>query len=85
MEYETQYDFFEGVDLYEDDSYLFYNLSYDAAPAIFAYDDEYDDHGYNSYNYKKNHYIDRITEDTENMGIRKFNLSKFIAKNMAQK
>lgn len=63
---ETQYAFFEGTELYDDISYLTYNLSYDAAPAILEY--EQDDL-----------YIEWILEDTDDLGIRNFNVSRFIA------
>ena len=85
MEYETQYEFFEGVSLYEDYYYLIYNLSYDAAPLIFAYEDGSDADDYGSFNYEKKEYVQNIKYDTNDMSLRKTNISRLIAKSMAQK
>ncbi len=85
MEYETQYKFFEGVDLYDDYYYLIYNLSYDAAPLIIAYDDNSDADDYGSFNYEKKEYVQNIKYDTNDMSLRKINISKLIAKSMVQK
>lgn len=85
MEYETQYEFFEGVDLYDDYYYLIYNLSYDAAPLIIAYDDNSDADDYGSFNYEKKEYVQNIKYDTNDMSLRKINISKLIAKSMVQK
>lgn len=80
MEKETQYDFFKGIEVYDDYSYLFYNLSLDAAPAILAYDDGSDPDEYWSYMDRRNQYINDILDETEDMGIRDFNISRGIAK-----
>ena len=80
MEEETQYEFFEGVDLYDDYYYLIYNLSYDAAPVILAYEDGSDAEDYGSINYEKKEYVQNIKYDTNDMGIRNFNISKGIAR-----
>ena len=80
MEYETQYEFFKGVDLYDDSSYLFYFLSYDAAPVIFAYEDGSDEDEFGTFNFQKKIYRENIKYDTDDMGIRKFNISRLIAK-----
>lgn len=80
MKEETQYGYFEGAPLYEDYSYLFYDLSYDAAPAILSYEDESDYEDYGTYNYQKKQYKANILYDTEEMDFRKINISRLIAK-----
>ena len=77
---ETQYEFFEGVELYNDSYYLVKNLSYDAAPAIYALEDFEDDNSYWGFNQSKERYTERILSKTEDMGIRNFNVSRFIAR-----
>lgn len=78
---ETKYAFFEGTEVYEDYSYLYDNLSFDAAPVILSYGqkpgEEEDFWSYNSY---RERYINFISYKTEEMGIRNFNISRFIAK-----
>ena len=83
MEYETQYEFFEGTELYDDYDYLFGNLSYDAAPVTLNYSDYSDPSYRGSYVYKRNRYINIIV-DVEDMGIRDFNVSKAVAKYIAE-
>ena len=72
---ETQYEFFEGTFLYDDFDYLFYNLSYDAAPAIKKLGENIP-----GCNYYKKEYFKHISENVDEMGIRDFNISRFIAK-----
>ena len=85
MKEETQYEFFEGVDLYDDYYYLIYNLSYDAAPVILEYKDGSDADDYGSFNYEKKEYVQNIKYDTNDMDLRKTNISRLIAKSMVQK
>ena len=80
MKVETQYEFFKGTDVYDDPYYLFYDLSYDAAPVILGYEDDSDPDDYGTFNYRRENYIGNIIEDTEDLGIRNFNVSKAIAK-----
>ena len=80
MEKETQYEFFEDTPLYEDYDYLFDNLSFDAAPVILGYDDRSDSEEYGTYNYSRSGYAIKILLETEDMGIRNYNISKGIAK-----
>lgn len=84
MAKETQYEFFEGIPVYDDYSYLYHNLSFDAAPAILSYDDGSDPDEYWTYMYKRNHYINRVLDETEDMGIRNFNISRGIAEYKAK-
>ena len=85
MEEETQYEFFEGTELYDDYYYLIYNLSYDAAPVILEYKDGSDADDYGSFNYEKKEYVQNIKYDTNDMDLRKTNISRLIAKSMVQK
>lgn len=85
MEEETQYEFFKGTELYDDPFYLTENLSYDAAPVIIGYEQEVTQKIDYVYNRWRRYYIDDIIEETEDMGIRDFNVSKFIARNLALK
>ena len=80
MEYETQYEFFEGVPVYDDYRYLFNNLSYDAAPVVLNYDDYSDSGDYGTYSFYKGLYEKNIVSETDDMGITDFNISKVIAK-----
>ncbi len=82
MKKETQYAFFEGTDLYDDTFYLTFNLSYDAAPAVIDY--LKDKHELNDMYSMENSYTLNIMYDTRNMGIRDFNVSRFIARNLAK-
>ena len=84
MEYETQYEFFEDTPVYDDYRYLFNNLSYDAAPVVLSYGDDFDSDDYGSYNFYKGLYEKRIISDTENIGMRDFNISRIIAKSKVQ-
>ena len=79
MEKETQYDFFEGIPVYDDSSYLIYNLSLDAAPVILEYDDGSDSDECGTYNQRKKLYKARILNETDNIGIRKINISRLYA------
>ena len=79
IERETQYEFFKGIAVYDDYSYLFYNLSLDAAPAILAYDDGSDSDECGTYNQRKKLYKARILNETDNIGIRKINISRLYA------
>lgn len=80
MSARTQYEFFEGVELYDDYYYLVENLSYDAAPVIFDYIEENKDDSYLS-----GLYISHILQDTYDMGIREMNVSRCIAQTGARK
>ena len=82
MEYETQYEFFEGTELYDDYYYLIYNLSYDAAPVILGYDDNSDPDDYGSFNSEKEEYVRNIKYDTKEMHFLKMNVSRLVAKSM---
>lgn len=82
MEYETQYEFFEGTELYDDYYYLIYNLSYDAAPVVLGYDDNSDPDDYGSFNSEKEEYVRNIKYDTKEMHFLKMNVSRLIAKSM---
>ena len=78
---ETQYEFFRDTEVYDDYSYLCGNLSYDAAPIILKYGEKpKDGESFWSYNSYRERYIERLSHQTEKMGIRDFNISKFIAK-----
>ena len=82
MEYETQYEFFEGTELYDDYYYLIYNLSYDAAPIILGYDDNSDPDDYGSFNSEKEEYVRNIKYDTKEIHFLKMNVSRLVAKSM---
>lgn len=75
MSEETQYEFFKEADVYDDLGYLVYDLSIDAAPVVNAYLSQNNTEEYFSNLYKR-----KISEKTQDLGIRNFNLSKFIAK-----
>lgn len=78
---ETQYEFFRDTEVYDDYSYLCGNLSYDAAPIILKYGEKpKDGESFWSYNSYRERYIERLSHQTEKMGIRDFNISRFIAK-----
>lgn len=79
MSAKTQYEFFEGVDLYDDMYYLIGNLSYDAAPVVLDYLEKNEEGTYLS-----SIYIHSILIDTEDMEIRNFNVSRYIARNGAK-
>lgn len=66
---------------YQDTSYLYYNLSADAAPVllnedIYLHVKERDTRSFYYYGY----YADKCNWDSKNIGIRNFNLSRFLAK-----
>lgn len=72
-------------DGYLDTGYLFYNLSLDAAPALYEaglldHEGEPDED-----NYYLKRYEEKIKSESENMGLRTFNVSKYRAKNIWEK
>ena len=79
MYVETQYEFFEGVPVYDDYRYLFNNLSYDAAPVVLNYDDYSDSGDYGTYSFYKGLYEKRIISKIDDMTLGKINISKAIA------
>lgn len=85
MKEETQYEFFKGTEVYDDINYLTGNLSYDAAPVILFYQEEVLEDEYSSYNCRREKYIENILEETKNMGVRNFNISRFVARDLAFK
>ncbi len=79
MSAETQYEFFKGADLYDDTSYLTYNLSLDAAPVVLNLIEEYESKESDLYFNYTDAYVIRTLKDKEDLGIRNFNVSRFIA------
>ena len=52
---------------------------------LLAYDDGSDVEDYGSINYEKKEYVRNIKYDTNEMSLRKTNISRLIAKSMVQK
>lgn len=66
--------------MYLDESYLFYNLSLDAAPVLAEAGILKPEADLDDADYGMEYYYDRIKQKTEDMGIRNFNLSAYKAK-----
>jgi len=71
MNEDTRYEFFADSDLYDDEQYL-ESLGTDAAPVIYECEDVLKDRTVERYE-------DNISRYTKNIGVRNWNLSRFMA------
>lgn len=84
MRLETQYEFFKGTELYDDEDYLMRNLSLDAAKVIIDYKEEEVKGETSYYNQRREDYISYILYETNDMEIRNLNVSRYIAREKAE-